>query len=128
MRVLLDTHTFLWWNTDAPQLSTKARQVIGGGADEIYVSAATAWELAIKARKGRLVLPLPPDEYVQERMNHYKFLALPVLISHACQVFHLPDHNADPFDRLLVAQCQIEEMALLSADEQIRFYPIQVIW
>jgi PIN domain nuclease of toxin-antitoxin system len=128
MRVLLDTHTFLWWNMDAPQLSTNARDIIASGRAEIFISAATAWELSIKARKGRLILPAPPAEYINERIAHYHFIPLPVLISHASQTFLLPDHHADPFDRLLVAQCQVENMALLSAENQLRAYTVEVIW
>jgi PIN domain nuclease of toxin-antitoxin system len=128
MRVLLDTHAFLWWNLGSPQLSEKARDIIAGGQAEIFVSAATAWEIALKARKGRLVLPAPPDRYVIERLAYYRFQALPVLVSHACQTFHLPDYHTDPFDRLLVAQCQVEKMSLVSADELLSQYPVDVIW
>lgn len=128
MKVLLDTHTFLWWNMDAPQLSTTARDLIASGRVVVYISAATAWELAIKAHKGRLILPAPPADYLNERMSYYGFRPLPVLISHASQTFFLPDHHADPFDRLLVAQCQLENLALLSADERLRAYPVEVIW
>jgi PIN domain nuclease of toxin-antitoxin system len=128
MKVLLDTHTFLWWNMDAPQLSTTARDIIASGRAEVYISAATAWELAIKAHKGRLILPAPPAEYIHERIAYYHFKPLPILISHASQTFLLPDHHADPFDRLLVAQCQVEKMVLLSADDQLRAYAVEVIW
>lgn len=128
MKVLLDTHVFLWWNMDSPQLSTNARDIIANGRAEIYVSAATAWEIAIKAHKGRLILPASPAEYMNERLSYYRFRPLPVLISHASQTFLLPDHHADPFDRLLIAQCLIEKMSLLSADEQMRAYQVDVIW
>ena len=69
MRALLDTHTFLWWNLDAPQLSAEAREFIAKGSNEIFLSAASAWEIAIKASKGRLTLPEPPDQYVADRMR-----------------------------------------------------------
>jgi PIN domain nuclease of toxin-antitoxin system len=128
VKALLDTHTFLWWNMDAPQLSASARELIAGGEAEVYVSAATAWELAIKAHKGRLILPASPEDYLPERMAYYRFLPLPVEIIHAARTFNLPDHHADPFDRLLVAQCQVEEMVLVSADEQLRAYDVKVFW
>jgi PIN domain nuclease of toxin-antitoxin system len=118
----------LWWNINSPELSEKARDIIASGRAEIYVSAATAWEIALKANKGRLVLPVPPKEYVVERLAYYRFQALPILVSHACQTFHLPNHHADPFDRLLVAQCQVENMSLISVDEILRQYQIDVIW
>jgi PIN domain nuclease of toxin-antitoxin system len=128
VRILLDTHAFLWWNLGSPQLSGKAREPIASGQAEIYVSAATAWEIALKARKGRLGLPAPLNQYVTERLAYYRFQALPVLINHACQTFHLPEIHTDPFDRLLVAQCQVENMSLVSADERLSQYPIEVIW
>ncbi len=106
MRALLDTHTFLWWNLDDPQLSTAARTVIADGRNTIYLSAVTAWEIAIKAAKGRLTLPEPADRYVAERMSLH----------------------ADPFDRLLVAQARLEKLAILTADAAIGQYEVEVIW
>jgi PIN domain nuclease of toxin-antitoxin system len=128
VKALLDTHAFLWWNMDAPQLSARAREIIAGGAVEIYVSAATAWELAIKAQKRRLELPSGPEKYILDRMAYYRFQALPVQMVHACRTFDLPAHHADPFDRLLVAQCLVEEMVLVSADEQLRDYNVEIVW
>jgi PIN domain nuclease of toxin-antitoxin system len=128
MRVLLDTYTFLWWNMDAPELSPRARDVIADGHNEIYLSAASAWEIAIKASRGKLTLPAAPEKYVGERMVSHRFLALPVEVSHALRVYALPDIHRDPFDRLLVAQSQMERMPILTADDQIRQYGVDVIW
>ena len=128
MKALLDTHAFLWWNTDDPQLSQTAREFIGDGRNEIYLSAASAWEIAIKYGKGRLQLPQPPDTYVAQRMVHHRFTSLPVALSHALQVFTLPHIHQDPFDRLLVAQSSMENLPLLSADTEIHRYKVDVIW
>jgi PIN domain nuclease of toxin-antitoxin system len=128
MKFLLDTHTFLWWTLDDPQLSTRARELIADGENEIYLSAASAWEVAIKAAKGRLILPEEPSVYLTSRMNLYRFHPMPIQVSHALRVFDLPAHHNDPFDRLLVAQSQLEKMALLSADAEIRAYAVEVIW
>ncbi len=128
MKYLLDTHTFLWWNMDDSQLSPTAKEIISNGDNEIFLSAASAWEIAIKAARGRLVLPEDPTHYVSNRINLHGFQALPVHIHHAVQVYKLPAHHADPFDRLLVAQSQIEAMPLLSVDEEIRKYDVQVVW
>jgi PIN domain nuclease of toxin-antitoxin system len=128
MRALLDTHTFLWWNTDDPKLSAQAREFIADSSNEIYLSAASAWEMAIKYSKGRLVLPVEPDHYVADRMAHYRFLPLPVQLSHALQVTHLPAIHQDPFDRLLIAQAQIEGLPLLTGDEEIARYKVNCIW
>jgi PIN domain nuclease of toxin-antitoxin system len=128
MNLLLDTHTFLWWNTEDPQLSTRAREMIADGQNEIYFSAASAWEISIKAAKGKLALPEPPEEYLSSRVAIYHFQPLPVQIDHAARVYELPRHHEDPFDRLLVAQSQIERMPLISADAEIQKYDVEVIW
>lgn len=128
MKYLLDTHTFLWWNLDDPQLSERARETIANGENEIFISAASAWEIAIKAAKGRLVLPEEPAQYLAARISQYHFQALPVQISHAVHVYGLPDYHADPFDQLLIAQCQLESMPLISKDEDIQQYDVEVIW
>lgn len=128
MKFLLDTHTFLWWTLDDPQLSARARDAIGNGENEIYLSAASAWEIAIKAAKGRLILPDEPSAYLTSRMNLYRFHPMPIQVNHALRVFDLPAHHHDPFDRLLVAQSQLEELPLLTADPEIQKYPVEVIW
>ncbi len=128
MRALLDTHTFLWWNLDDPQLSPTARAVIEDGHNEIFISAASAWEIAIKYRKGRLSLPQPPERYVASRLAHFRFLALPIQLSHALRVAILPAIHDDPFDRLLVAQSQMEGLPILTGDAEIARYPVEVLW
>ena len=128
MRYLLDTHTFLWWNMDDAQLSSLAKELIADSNNEIFLSAASAWEIAIKTARGRLTLPEDPTRFVSNRMSLHGFQALPVQIHHAVQVYKLPMHHADPFDRLLIAQSQIESMPLISADADIRKYEVEVIW
>ena len=128
MRALLDTHTFLWWNLDAPQLSASAREFIARGGNEIFLSAASAWEIAIKAAKGRLILPESPDQYVADRMRLHRFSALPIELSHALEVFRLPPVHQDPFDRLLIAQSQLENIPILSGDSEIGRYQVELIW
>lgn len=128
MRYLLDTHTFLWWNMDDAQLSSLARELIADGNNEIFLSAASAWEIAIKTARGRLTLPEDPTRYVSNRLSLHGFQALPVQIHHAVQVYKLPLHHADPFDRLLIAQSQIESMSMISLDIEIRKYEVEVIW
>src|SRR5215208_886658 len=115
MKLLLDTHTFLWWNTEDPQLSSRARELIADGQNEIFLSAASVWEISIKAAKGKLVLPEVPGQYILSRIGLYRFRPLPVHISHAVRVYDLPHHHNDPFDRLLVAQSQVESLPLVSA-------------
>ena len=128
MKLLLDTHTFLWWNLDAPQLSEHVRQLIGDGRNEIFFSAASAWEIAIKYAKSRLDLPEPPDSYVPNRLALHQFTPLPIQLSHALHVYTLPTYHNDPFDRLLVAQSQMESLPLLSSDAEIGRYAVELIW
>ena len=128
MKALLDTHTFLWWNLNDPQLSAAAYDFISDGNNEIFLSAASAWEIAIKCAKGRLILPEDPEPYVANRMILHHFSSLPIQISHALQVFTLPDIHPDPFDRLLVAQSQLEGLPILTADPEIVRYEVDNIW
>lgn len=128
MKYLLDTHTFLWWNMEDSQLSALAREILTDGGNEIFLSAASAWEIAIKAARGRLILPEDPTRYVSSRLSLHGFQALPIQIHHAVQVYKLPMHHADPFDRLLIAQSQSESIPLLSIDEEIRKYDVEVVW
>ena len=128
MRYLLDTHTFLWWCADDEQLSVAAREIIADPQTEIYLSSVSVWEIAIKAAKGRLLLPEPPAKFITNRLRSYFFQALPVQISHAAHVYELPEHHADPFDRLLISQSQLESMPLLTKDSFIQKYAIETVW
>lgn len=128
MRVLLDTHTFLWWNAKDDRLSNKVKTVIENGENEVFVSSACAWEIAIKYAKGKLQLPESPTKYVASRMEYYDFQALPIHISHASYVAGLPFHHTDPFDRLLVAQGVLETLPILTADVQFSNYGVKIIW
>ncbi len=128
MKALLDTHTFLWWIDNSPSLSQTVRELILNGENEILLSAATIWEIAIKAHKGRVILPDNLENIVAKAQAYYHFSILPIQINHACHVLSMPDHHNDPFDRLLIAQCQVEDMVLLSADKIISNYDLHVIW
>ena len=128
MNVLLDTHAFLWWVTNDPRLSTTASEVIAEGDNLIYLSTATAWEIAIKARLGRLRLPADPDTFIRRQLELNSFQVLPIELSHALHVFTLPDHHRDPFDRILIAQTQVESLILVTADVLMRRYDVQTLW
>ncbi|MCP5099492.1 MAG: type II toxin-antitoxin system VapC family toxin [Chloroflexi bacterium] len=128
MKALLDTHTFLWWNLDSPKLSTTARDFIRDGRNEIFVSAVTAWEIAIKFGKGRIELPEEPQHYVANRLAQHHFVGLPIQISHATHVHAMPQIHLDPFDRLLIAQSQLEGLPLVTVDSAIRQYDVTIIW
>ena len=128
MRVLLDTHAFLWWITDDPQLSGHARDIVGDGRNEAFFSAASAWEIAIKAAMGRLGLPDDAEEFIAAEVTRNGFSVLPVHLTHALRVYALPAHHRDPFDRLLVAQSRVENLPLLSRDPHLAAYGVEVVW
>jgi PIN domain nuclease of toxin-antitoxin system len=125
---LLDTHAFLWWIGDDPRLSERAREVLSDGDNDLVFSAASGWEIAIKARLGRLQVLGDLNTYLYRQLTENYTSVLPVHLSHALRVHALPDHHRDPFDRLLVAQAIVEEMPLLSADPRIARYPVEVVW
>jgi len=118
----------LWWSLNAPELSATAREFIADDQHEIFVSAATAWEIAINYGKGRLELPEPPEQYIANRLSLHQFTGLPIQLSHAAGVYQLPVIHQDPFDRLLIVQSQLENMPLLTADPEIAKYAVSVIW
>jgi PIN domain nuclease of toxin-antitoxin system len=128
MRALLDTHVFLWWISDDPRLSTHARKIITDGENTLFLSAASGWEIAIKAKLGRLKLPEPLETFVPEQMALNAIESLPIQMSHALHVHTLPLHHRDPFDRLLVAQAQLDNLPILTADSQIALYAIRTVW
>ena len=128
MRALLDTHALLWWVTDDARLSERARETIGDGSNEIYVSAATGWEMAIKARLGRLRVPGDFARFITDQIALNGFRVLAIELAHALRVHGLADHHRDPFDRILVAQSLVEGMPILSRDEQIAAYGVELVW
>lgn len=128
MRVILDTHAFLWWIADDPQLSTKARDIIANADNEVFLSAASGWEIAIKARLGRLVLPDRPDRFIPDQLARNRIESLPVEMSHALRVGNLPEIHRDPFDRIIIAQAMIEKMSILTKDKEIPKYKVKVVW
>lgn len=128
MRILLDTQCWLWWFLSSDRLGRSARDVIAAGRDPLYLSAASSWEIAIKVGLRKLRLPEPPARYVPARLAEQGMSALPVEHAHALGIAELPAHHADPFDRLLVAQAQIERMTLMTADPQILAYDVETLW
>lgn len=128
MRLLLDTHAFLWWIGDDPRLPAKARKQISAARNEVFLSVASAWELAIKTSIGRLQLTENLEDFVPRHVAVNGFQVLPVHLRHALRVATLPDHHGDPFDRILVAQAQIERLVLVSGDGQIARYAVTVAW
>jgi PIN domain nuclease of toxin-antitoxin system len=128
MKALVDTHTFLWWVLDVPRLSPESRRILEDGANELMFSAASAYELALKAHSGRLTLPEPPETYVPSRLSANGFTPLPIEHRHALRAGILPWIHRDPFDRMIVAQAQLEGLPILTADPAIGRYDVETIW
>ncbi|MFZ5595559.1 MAG: type II toxin-antitoxin system VapC family toxin [Bacillota bacterium] len=128
MRALLDTHTFLWWITDDDRLSGRIREIIGNIENELYLSAASGWEMAIKAGIGKLSLPGDLELFVSEQLSVNAINPLPIQMGHALYVNSLPEYHRDPFDRLIIAQARMEGMPILTSDRQIMRYPVKTIW
>jgi PIN domain nuclease of toxin-antitoxin system len=122
--ILLDTQVWLWWTMASTHLKKRAHDVISDGSNRIVFSAASAWEIAIKYHLGKLQLPMPPSTYIASRLRRQGFEVLNVEVAHAAAVANLPDHNRDPFDRLLVAQAQLEGMTLMTADRALARYSV----
>ena len=122
MRYLADTHVFLWWLNDDPKLRSGVRKVLGDPTSAVHVSAASIWEIAIKVRIGKLDFDGDP---VRE-IGANGFLDLPMTASHAYAAGSLPCHHEDPFDRMLIAQAQLEQLVLLSYDASFEPYDVTV--
>ena len=127
MKLLVDTHAFLWFMAGDAKLSTTARRALEDDEGTWWLSAASVWELSIKASLKRLVLPAPVAEYVAEKVQ-MGLHVLSVEWVHAAAVERLPFHHRDPFDRLLVAQAQVERLAVVTGDSVFRRYGVRVVW
>jgi len=128
MKALLDTHAFLWWIDDDSRLSSSARMIIENRENQVFFSAASAWEIAIKTQFGKLRLPSSPDIFITEHLSLNGFEPLPISISHALHTASLPSLHRDPFDRVLIAQSRTERLPLLTCDGLIIQYSVETIW
>jgi len=129
VRLLLDTHAFLSWNrTGGSDLSDLVRSLIKDPRNEVLLSAASAWEIAIKVSRGRLMLPGPAERWVPERVRRHGFVVLPIQLEHAVRVATLPRIHDDPFDRLLIAQAQFEGTPIATTDPLIGRYDVETVW
>ena len=130
MRVLLDTHTFIWWDADkkAGRLSSKAFDILSDSSNTLVVSLATIWEIQIKVQLGKLKLPSPLTDILNQQQQTNGIELFPVNVNHILALDTLPHHHRDPFDRILVAQAKVENMLLVSKDSVFTQYSIPVLW
>jgi PIN domain nuclease of toxin-antitoxin system len=128
MRLLLDTDVFLWWITDDPKLPRSVRNIIADGNNELFFSAASCSEIAMKASLGYINLPAKPDVFISDQMSVNGVKSLPIQASHALHVFNLPAFNRNPFGPIIAAQAQLEGMPLITRDKLFNKYNLEVIW
>jgi PIN domain nuclease of toxin-antitoxin system len=128
MNFLLDTHAFLWWIGDDARLPLSMRERLGEAGHTIHLSVVSLWEIVLKFKLGKLRLPEPMDSFLMEQIERNRFELLPVEAAHVFETLKLPVHHRDPFDRLLIAQARAETLTLLSADAQLRAYPVEIDW
>ena len=127
MKILLDTHVFLWWAVDDPQLPVKLRQALESPDNTLFLSSASVWDLVIKQGLGRIRLPDDPADWLQVYLTQYGLLPLAIEHTHVLAIRDLPPKHKDPFDRVLIAQAICEGMTLATADQVIRQYDVPVL-
>ena len=128
MKLLLDTQCWLWWFAQPDRLNQEAIAQIADETNELWLSVASVWEISIKVSIKKLPLPEPVDLYVSSRIAQLRMRSLAITAAHALQIAALLLHHRDPFDRLLIAQAQIEGMTLVSADRMFNQYEVSLLW
>ncbi len=126
MRILLDTHVWLWLQVSPGRLDSEALRLVRDSRNSLLLSAASSWEIAVKYALGKLPLPVEPSEYVPERMRRSGVDGIAVDHAHALHVATLPPHHRDPFDRLLIAQAQLDGLTILTSDPGFRPYDVEL--
>ena len=128
MRQLLDTHTFLWYITDNPNLSRTALERIQNEENDNLLSMTSVWEMAVKQSVGKLSFKLPLDLFIPQQLQSNEMKLLDIQLNHVVAIATLPLHHRDPFDRLLIAQAMVEQLPILGIDTVFDAYPIERIW
>jgi PIN domain nuclease of toxin-antitoxin system len=128
VKLLLDTHAFLWWVEGAPAVGRRARAELANPDNDVFLSIASCWELAIKLSLGKLRLTQSLERFIPEQLSRNGFVLLGLEFRHVARVADLPFHHRDPFDRVLVAQALLDGFAIVSADRVFRKYGVTVVW
>ena len=128
MKLLLDTHTFLWINEGSGRLSQTVKDLCSSGEHEFYLSIASPWEMQIKNQLGKLSLAMPIDELINKNRQENNIQLLPIDLAHISYLEQLPAHHKDPFDRIIIAQAIIEELTVITVDHAFSDYSVPVIW
>jgi PIN domain nuclease of toxin-antitoxin system len=127
MKLLLDTHAFLWFIEDSPRLSAEAKGLLESDVD-LFISVASLWEIAIKLSTGKLTLTQQFEAFISEQLSKNTIEVLPITVAHLALVATLPFHHRDPFDRLLIAQATVELLPIVSIDQALDHYRIKRLW
>ena len=128
MKILLDTHAFIWWDSEPEKLSAQALQICQEANNHLLLSVVSVWEMQIKLQLNKLTLSLPLAQLIESQQEKNQLIILPITLPHVLAVQNLPFHRKDPFDRLLIAQAIVEGISVLSHDPQIHKYAVQCIW
>lgn len=128
MQLLLDTHAFLWFIGGDERLSNKSKKAITNLENEVFLSVASLWEIAVKINIGKLNLSRPYEELIPEQLQLNEITILPIELSHLTKYVDLPLFHRDPFDRLIIAQSQVEEFRVVSKDEIFGNYNVDHFW
>jgi len=128
MKLLIDTHIFLWMNGESSKLSERFKEVSRSGEHDFHLSVGSVWEIQIKHQLGKLTLPLPLAELISKNQLENNIQLLPIELSHISNLSHLPPHHKDPFDRLIISQAMLEGMTIVTADHAFTAYSVSVIW
>lgn len=128
MKYLLDTMVWLWSVGPTELIGRAGLEILSSGSDEIYLSAASSWEIAIKAKLGKFQLPKAPGPYVRSRLAKQGIRSLSITQDHTLSVCDLPLHHSDPFDRLVIAQALAEDMVILTSDCLFKKYSVDLVW
>jgi PIN domain nuclease of toxin-antitoxin system len=128
MKYLLDTKVWLWSVGPTDRIGRAGLEILSSGAQELYLSAASSWEIAIKAKLGKFQLPEKPGPYVRTRLATQGIHSLSITQDHSLKVYDLPLHHSDPFDRLIIAQALAEQMAILTSDRVFERYQVELVW
>ena len=128
MKLLLDTHTFIWWDSEPNKLSSAALKASQDPANTLILSVVSVWEMQIKSQLGKLSLNVPLSEIIKGQQQSNNIEILSVTLEHVLELHNLPHHHGDPFDRLLIAQANVEEALLVSGDSAFSKYPVKLLW
>ena len=128
MKILLDTHAFLWWDSNPEKLAPPVVKLLSEPENSIFISVASAWEIQIKKQLGKLALSIPLEEMLDSQRQVNDLEILPIHLNHVLALDGLPTHHKDPFDRILIAQAKAEGLIIATADPEFSKYEVEVIW